>query len=91
MRAQLKQGGEIAQGVLRELFPPGFWLYPDPSGGRYLWAVTQTAPATDWQSHIEADGHLPAEYWPRVYNAADAAPLALARFSHRGGCIEPRE
>jgi hypothetical protein len=34
MRAQLKQG-EIAQGVLLELFPGGFWLYPDPDGGRY--------------------------------------------------------
>jgi hypothetical protein len=45
MLAQLRQGGETAQGVLREVFPQGFWLYADPDGGRYLWAVTQTAAA----------------------------------------------
>ena len=74
MRAQLAQGGEIAQGVLRELFPGGFWLYPDPESKRYLWAHARTALADDWRDHLDADGHLPAEYWPRVYNAA--APAA---------------
>lgn len=34
MRAQLAKGGEIAQGVLRDLFPTGFWLYADPNGKR---------------------------------------------------------
>jgi hypothetical protein len=50
MRAQLRQGGEIAQGVLLELFPGGFWLYPDPDGGGYLWAVTQTALTSEWRT-----------------------------------------
>jgi len=52
-----------------ELFPIGFGLSPDPSGC-YLWAFTQTALAADWATHLDADGHLPAQYWPRVYSAA---------------------
>jgi len=76
MRAQLKQGGEIAQGVLLELFPGGFWLYPDPDGGRYLWAVTQTALTADWRSHLDAGECPPAQHWPRVYSAAEAATVA---------------
>jgi hypothetical protein len=76
MRAQLRQGGEIAHGVLLELFPGGFWLYPDPNGGRYLWAVTQTPLAADWRSYIEAGKCPPAEHWPRVYSAAEAATVA---------------
>jgi hypothetical protein len=31
MLARLAQGGEIAQGVVRELFPGGIWLYADPN------------------------------------------------------------
>ena len=76
MREQLTQGGEKAQSVLRKLFPAGFWLYPDPNGGRYLWAFTQTALEADWESKLDARGHLPAEHWPRVYSAAEAAPVA---------------
>jgi Recombinase zinc beta ribbon domain len=67
MREQLAKGGEIAQSVLRELFPIGFKLSPDPNGGRYLWASTQTALPADWLSKRDADGQLPGEYWPRVY------------------------
>jgi hypothetical protein len=73
MRAQLRQGGEIAQGVLLELFPGGFWLYPDPDAGRYLWAVTQTALTAEWQRHLDAGECPPAQHWPRVYSAAEAA------------------
>jgi site-specific DNA recombinase len=76
MRAQLARGGEIAQGVLRDLFPTGFWLYPDPDGKRRLWAHAMTGLSPDWQSYVDADGHLPGKYWPRVYSAADAAPVA---------------
>jgi chaperonin GroEL len=76
MRTKLAKGGEIAQGVLRDLFPTGFWLYPDPNGKRHLWAHAMTGLATDWQSYLDADGHLPGKYWPRVYSAADAAPVA---------------
>jgi hypothetical protein len=76
MRAQLAKGGEIAQGTLRDIFPTGFWLSPDPNGGRYLWVRTQTALADDWLSKRDADGHLPAEHWPRLYSAAVAAPVA---------------
>jgi hypothetical protein len=38
MRERLAQGGDIARGVLRELFPNEIWLQPDTSG-RFLWAV----------------------------------------------------
>jgi hypothetical protein len=79
MRAQLAKGGEIAQGVLRDLFPTGFWLYPDPQGKRHLWAATQTALAPDWQSHLDPDGHLPAEHWPRVYGGVVEAPVAAGK------------
>ena len=78
MRAQLAQGGERAQGVLRELFPVGFWLYPDPNGGRYLWAVTQTALPADWQTLVDAKGYLPAQHWPRVYSAATEGAVTAA-------------
>jgi hypothetical protein len=38
MLDRLRQGGEIARGVLREVFPDSIWLQPDGSG-RFLWAV----------------------------------------------------
>jgi hypothetical protein len=43
LRELLAKAGEIAQGVVRKLFPDGIWLYPDPEGGRHLWAYAQTA------------------------------------------------
>lgn len=43
MRERLAQGGEVAQGVVRELFPGGVWLYPDPDGKRHLGAYAVTA------------------------------------------------
>jgi hypothetical protein len=70
MREQLARGGDVAQAALLECFPSGFWLYPDPSGGRYLWAHTRTALAADWESKLDANGHLPPKFWPHVYNAA---------------------
>ena len=87
--AQLKQGGETAQGVLREVFPAGFWLYPDPDGRRYLWAVTQTAAAADWQNHVEADGHLPAQYRARVYNANGRPEEKVGNSMVAGAGFEP--
>ena len=38
MRERLAKAGEVANSVLRELFPRGLWLEPDDSG-RLLWAV----------------------------------------------------
>jgi hypothetical protein len=72
---RLAQGGEIAQSVVRELFPDGLWLYPDPEGGRFLWAAAQTAmlyPA----GLVDADGRSLAEGFPRVYNAITTVEAA---------------
>lgn len=52
MLDRLAQGGEIAQGVVRELFPGGIWLSPDPDRGRFLWATARTAP----RSHCRRGG-----------------------------------
>jgi len=72
MLDRLSQGGDIAQGTVRELFPGGIWLYPDPEGGRHLWAVAQTA-TPPLQTLLDAEGNpLPwssVESFPRVYNA----------------------
>jgi hypothetical protein len=73
MREQLAKGGDAAQGALLDVFPDGFWLAPDPNGGRYLWAHARTALPGDWRSRRDADGYLPAEHWPRVYDAATEA------------------
>jgi site-specific DNA recombinase len=69
MREQLAKGGDAAQGALLEVFPDGFWLAPDPNGGRYLWAYARTALAHDWRSKVDENGMLPGEHWPRVYDA----------------------
>jgi hypothetical protein len=73
---QLEQGGEIAQGVVRTLFPDGIWLYPDPNGGRFLWAHARSEmlyPA----GLVDADGRSLAEGFPSVYNViATAGPIA---------------
>jgi len=76
MREQLAQGGDIAQGVLRELLPDGFALFPDPAGGRFLWAWAKTGLAPDWETKLDASGRLPRERWPRVYDAAMATKTA---------------
>ena len=68
MLKRLEQGGEVAQGVVRELFPAGIRLYPDPDSGRFLWAHARTTLPADWVTHLDANGHLPPQYWPRVYN-----------------------
>jgi hypothetical protein len=65
---RLEQGGDLARGVVRGLFPGGIWLYPDPNGGRFLWVHAQTALPADWLSKRDADGYLPGEHRPRVYN-----------------------
>lgn len=68
MLERLAEGGELAQGVVREVFPAGIWLYPDPEGGGFLRAYAQTAllhPA----GLVDAEGHAMAEGFPRVYNA----------------------
>ena len=80
---RLDQGGEVAQGVVRELFPGGIWLYPDPNGGSFLWARAQTALPTDWRKHVDASGRLPAQHWPRVYNVIDEEPRKDVRLSFR--------
>lgn len=89
MLKRLEEGGEVAQGVVRELFPGGIWLHPDPDGGRFLWAHAQTALPTDWLTHLDANGHLPAEHWPRVYNviAGQARKDARVDGSGSGGLI----
>jgi hypothetical protein len=68
MLERLEQGGEVAQGVVRELFLGGITLYPDPDSGRFLWAHARTTLPADWLTHLDANGHLPPQYWPRVYN-----------------------
>ena len=78
MREQLAKGGDAVQGALPEVFPNGFWLAPDPNGGRYLWAYAQTALPDDWRTRKDADDYLPAEHWPRVYDApTDAVAPAV--------------
>ena len=60
---------EIAQGVVREIFPEGIWLYRDPENSRQLCAYAQTAiehPA----GLVDANGYALAEGFPRVYHAA---------------------
>ena len=67
MRARLAEGGEIAQGVLREVFPRGVWLEPDHNGGRFLWAMAQTAWPTDGPHLHNDDGTARPEAFPVIY------------------------
>ena len=81
IRQRLAEGGEVAQQVVRDLFPAGIWLSVDPEGQRFLWATAQTELPADWITHVDAKGYLPAEYWPRVYSAeASAGMVAGAGF-----------
>jgi hypothetical protein len=73
MLGRLAQGGEVARSVVRELFPGGIWLYPDPDGGRHLWAYAQTAmlhPA----GLVDSEGRSMAEGFPRVYSGVATEP-----------------
>jgi hypothetical protein len=38
MRERLAKGGELARGVLREVFPDSIWLQADESG-KHFWAI----------------------------------------------------
>ena len=38
MLDRLRQGGEIARGVLQDVFPDSIWLEPDPAR-EFFWAV----------------------------------------------------
>jgi hypothetical protein len=67
MLERLAKGGEVAQGVVRELFPDGIWLYPDRNGGGFLWAQAQT-PILHPAGLVDAEGRSLAEGFPRVYN-----------------------
>jgi hypothetical protein len=80
----LEQGGEVAQGVVRELFPDGIWLYPDPHGGAFLWACAQTALPADCITRVDDKGFLPAEVWPRVYNVTVENPRTALRVDGSG-------
>ena len=71
MLERLESGGEVAQGVVRELFPDGIWLYPDPNGGRFLWAHAQTA-ILHPVGLVDAEGRVLAEGFPRIYNVIAA-------------------
>ena len=53
-------------------------LAPDPSG-KFLWAYARTGVSPDWLTHVGADGQLPAEFWPRVYDATTEPRLRLQR------------
>ena len=83
MLDRLSQGGEIAQGVVRELFPGGIWLYPDPDGGRFLWAVAQTA-MPRLETLVDVNGLTLPEAFPRVYNAIAGEPRNAARVGDIG-------
>jgi hypothetical protein len=41
MRERLAKGGEIAHGVLRQVFPDSIWLQADESG-KHFWAISRT-------------------------------------------------
>lgn len=89
MLERLAEGGEIAQGVVRELFPDGVWLYPDPKGGRFLWAYAQTAWPADWATMFDSKGRLSPYAFRRVYNefAGEARKSMRVAGSGSGGRI----
>ena len=49
------------------LFAEGIWLFPDPNGGRFVWAHAQT-PILNAAGLLDAEGRSLAEGFPRVYN-----------------------
>lgn len=67
IEARYEAPGEIAQGVLRELFPRGIWLEPDHNGGRFLWAMAQTAWPTDGPHLHHDDGTARPDAFPAIY------------------------
>lgn len=83
MLEKLAQGGEVAQGVVRDLFPGGIWLSPDPNGGRFLWATAQTA-MPRLETLVDAEGFTLPEAFPRVYNAVATAAQSVGRVGDFG-------
>ena len=83
MRERLAQGGEVAQGVVKELFPRGVWLYRDPNGGRYLWAYAETADP-QLPSLVDANGRALTNAFPRVYNAIAAETTKVGEIGSGG-------
>ena len=84
MREWLAEGGELAQGVVREIFSAGIWLYADPEGGGFLRAYAQTALAHP-RGLIDAEGHAMAEGFPRLYNVvAGESRTSLKRVAGSG-------
>jgi hypothetical protein len=87
MLDRLAEGGEVAQGVVRDLFPGGIWLYPDPDGGRFLLAAAQTA-LPPRVTLVDADGKpLPwssADSFPRAYGAATNEVQQVGDFGSGG-------
>jgi hypothetical protein len=53
----------------------GIWLYPDPNGGRFLWAHAQTEMLYP-SGLVDANGRSLAEGFPRVYNAVATVETA---------------
>jgi hypothetical protein len=87
IRERLGEGGEIAQGVLREIFPSGIWLYPDPTGEQQLLAYALTA-IENPAGLVDADGHALAEGFPRVYLAAATGAKKVVAGSGSRGRVE---
>jgi hypothetical protein len=83
MRERLAQGGEVAQGVVRELFPAGYGCYPDPDGRRFLWAYAVTADP-QLASLTGADGRALTDAFPRVYNATATNAQKVGDFGSAG-------
>ena len=69
MRKRLAEGGEIARETLRELFPKGIWLEPDPFGGRFLWAMARTAMPADGPHLYNDDGSARPEAFSVIYRS----------------------
>jgi hypothetical protein len=58
MRERLAKGGEIARGVLREIFPDSIWLQEDASG-KHFWAIFE-----DWVRAALFDDWVDAAAFP---------------------------
>lgn len=89
MRERLAQGGEVAQGVVRQLFPSGIWLYPDHNGGRFLWALARTASPPDSLTMFDSLGRLSPYAFGRLYNEStrETQPGMRVAGSGSGGRI----
>jgi site-specific DNA recombinase len=88
IREKLATGGEVAQEVVRDLFPAGIWLYPDPNGGRHLWAYAMTA-GPQLSGLVDVEGRALTDAFPRVYNAVAAENRKVGEIGS-GGVIPAR-